>query len=188
MKECHLQSGIPSGHNQSEFAVKQTAGKKWAERFELSGVPNLYKVSDNLYRGAQPSAEGMRQLKKLGIKTIINLRFIHSDRGKIKGTELDYEHIHMTTWNPHTKKVVRFLQIVTDSNRTPVFVHCHRGIDRAGVLCAIYRIVVEGWNKDEAIEEMTKGSFALRSVQKNLVDYVRCLDVGDIKRRIDLSK
>jgi len=151
--------------------------KKWAEGLELSGVPNLFKVSEDLYRGAQPSAEGMRQLETLGIKTVVNLRFILSDRGKIKGTGLDYEHINMTTLFVKTSDIVRFLKIVTDSNRTPVFVHCHYGIDRVGAMCAIYRIVVQGWSKEEAIEEMTKGRFAYRNVCKHLVKYIRELDV-----------
>ena len=56
------------------------------------------------------------------------------------------------------------------------------------MLCAVYRIVVEGWDKDEAIEEMTEGSFAFRSVQKNLVGYVRKLDIDEIKHKLVLNK
>jgi protein tyrosine/serine phosphatase len=119
----------------------------------------------------------MRQLEKLGIKTVVNLRFILSDRKKIKGTGLDYEHINMTTFHVNNADVVRFLEIVTDRNRTPVFVHCQRGIERAGTMCAVYRIVVQGWSKDEAIEEMTKGSFAYRNVSRSLVNYIRELNV-----------
>jgi protein tyrosine phosphatase (PTP) superfamily phosphohydrolase (DUF442 family) len=188
VQECGLESDALSNKNQSKEAATQAAEKKWAEHIGLPGVPNLHKVSKDMYRGGQPSAEGMRQLKKLGIKTIINLRFILSDRDRIEDTGLDYEHINMTTWSPHNKDVVRFLQIVTDSDRTPVFVHCQHGIDRTGILCAVYRIVIEGWNKDEAIEEMTEGSFAFRSVQKNLVDYVRKLDVNEIKRKVVINE
>lgn len=183
VQECRFESGTPLSNRQPE-AVR----KKWAERIELSDVPNLYKVSDDLYRGAQPSAEGMRRLEELGIKTVVNLRFILSDRGKIKDTGLGYEHINTTTLNTETKDVVRFLQIVTDSNRTPVFVHCHRGVDRAGTMCAIYRIVVEGWSKEEAIEEMTKGGFASRRIPKNLVDYIRKLNVDEIRHLANLNR
>jgi protein tyrosine/serine phosphatase len=166
----------------------QNNEKKWAERLELSGVPNLYKVSEDLYRGAQPSAEGLRQLEKLGIKTVVSLRFILSDRGKIKGTALDYEHINMTTLLVADKDVVRFLRIFTDPQRVPVFVHCQRGVERTGIMCAAYRIIVEGWSKKEAIEEMTKGGFACRNVQKNLVNYLRKLDVNAIKCRAGLDE
>jgi protein tyrosine phosphatase (PTP) superfamily phosphohydrolase (DUF442 family) len=174
------------GNNQRQ-AEAIYAQDKWAERIELPGLPNLHKVSDDLYRGAQPTAEGMKQLEKLGIKTVVNLRSLHSDRDEIKDTGLTYEHINMTTWNTEDKDVVRFLRIVTDSSRTPVFVHCQHGADRTGTMCAIYRIIIQGWSKDEAIEEMTKGGFGFHSIWQNLPDYVRRLDVGKLKRSVGLG-
>ena len=160
----------------------------WAHRLELPGVPNFHKVSDDLYRGAQPSAEGMEQLKKLGIKTVVNLRSLHSDRDEIRETGLAYEHIRMNTWDPETEDVVRFVKIMTDSNRTPVFVHCQRGADRTGMMCAIYRIAVQGWSKAEAIEEMTEGGFAFFSGWQDLIDYVLKLDVDEIEKMAGLNE
>ncbi len=163
--------------------------KKWAERIELPGLPNLHKVSDDLYRGAQPSAEGMRQLEKIGIKTVVNLRSSHSDRDELQGTGLAYEHIEMTAWGkPENEDVLRFLQIVSDSNSLPVFVHCQHGADRTGTVCAVYRIAVQGWNKDEAIEEMTKGGFGFHSIWQNLPDYVRNLNVQNIKQEAGINQ
>lgn len=161
---------------------------KWAEPIELPGLPNLYKVSKDLYRGAQPTAEGMKQLEKLGVKTVVNLRSMHSDSNEIKGTVLAYEHINITTLNIEDKDVIRFLQIVTDPNRTPAFVHCQHGADRTGTMCAIYRIIVQSWSKDEAIEEMTKGDFGYHSIWQNLPNYVRKLDVEEIKHKAKLNK
>jgi protein-tyrosine phosphatase len=94
----------------------------------------------------------------------------------------------MTTWDPETKDVVRFLKIVTDSNRKPVFVHCQRGADRTGMMCAIYRIAVQGWSKAEAAEEMTKGGFGFYSGWQDLIDYVLKLDPDEIKRSAGLSE
>jgi hypothetical protein len=56
---------------------------KWAVPMTLAGVPNLHKVSDKLYRSAQPTAEGMTNLVALGIKTVVNLRDNHSDSDEI---------------------------------------------------------------------------------------------------------
>ena len=187
MGKYGLPFGSQLGNNQRQ-AETIHAQNKWAERIELPGLPNLHKVSDDLYRGAQPTAEGMKQLKKLGIKTVINLRSLHSDHNEIKDTELAYEHINMTTWNTEDKDVVRFMQIATDSNRTPVFVHCQHGADRTGTMCAIYRIAVQGWSKDNAVEEMTKGGFGFHSIWQNLPEYVRKLDVEEIKRRAGLKE
>ena len=38
----------------------------WAQPVKLEGVPNLYRVSGELYRGDQPSAQGMQNLKEFG--------------------------------------------------------------------------------------------------------------------------
>lgn len=48
----------------------------------------------------------------------------------------------MTVWNPEIEDVIRFLEIVTDSALTPVFVHCKYSSDRIGTMCAVCRIVV----------------------------------------------
>ncbi|HUS71920.1 MAG TPA: tyrosine-protein phosphatase [Sedimentisphaerales bacterium] len=175
------------GSNERDTKAALAAGRKWAQRLEVPGVANLHKISEDLYRGAQPSAEGMQQLKKLGVKTVVNLRSFHTDRDEIGDTGLSYEHIYMKTWHAEDKEVVRFLKIVTDPNHTPVFVHCQRGADRTGTMCAIYRIAVQGWSKDEATEEMTKGGFGFYTGWKNLINYIRELDFEEIKRRAVLE-
>ena len=131
---------------------------------ELPGLSNCYKVSENLYLGAQPTKEGFLQLKALGIKTVVNLRSFHSDRDDIPCIGLAYEHIYMKAWHAEDKEIVGFLKIVTDPNKTPVFVHCQHGSDRTGTMCAIYRIAVEGWSKEKAIEEMAQGPYGFHEV------------------------
>jgi protein tyrosine/serine phosphatase len=51
------------------------------------------------------------------------------------------------------RDVVKFLQIVTDPEKVPVFVHCQHGADRTGVMAASYRIIVQGWSKDQALRK-----------------------------------
>lgn len=126
-------------------------------------------------------------MKKSGIKTVVNLRAFHSDRDKLKGTNLNYEHINVTAWHLENEDIVRFLKIATDANPTPVFVHCQRGADRTGMMCAIYRVAVQGWSKDEAIEEMTKGEYGFYSMWQNLVDYIRGLNIEKIKQEAGIK-
>ncbi|MGW8248522.1 MAG: dual specificity protein phosphatase family protein [Acidiferrobacterales bacterium] len=159
----------------------------WAQPVELKGVPNLYRITNNLYRSAQPSAEGMRNLKRMGIKTIINLRAFHSDRDEIGKTGLQYEHIFMKTWHPEKEDVVRFLRIVTDPKQSPVLVHCQHGADRTGTMSAIYRVVIEGWTKEEAVREMTHGGFNFHEVWSNLPPWIAKLDVSEIRKELDLK-
>jgi len=55
-------------------------------------------------------------------------------------------------------------------------------------LCAIYRIAVQGWSKDEAIEEMTKGGFGYHSIWQNLPKYIRKINIEEIKQSAGLSE
>src|SRR5512132_1458835 len=71
----------------------------WANRIEQPGLPNLHRISDNLYRCAQPNAQGMRAAEKLGIKTVISLRALHSDRDELVSTKLKTERIYFNTWH-----------------------------------------------------------------------------------------
>ena len=155
----------------------------WAQPMQLEGVPNLHRVSDTLYRGAQPSAEGMRNLEAMGIVTIVNLRSFHSDLGQIKGTGLAYERIYMKAWHPEEEDAVRFLQIVTHPKRTPVLVHCQHGADRTGAMCAIYRVAVQGWSKEEALKEMTVGGFGFHGIWQDLIQWIYTLDFEGIKEK-----
>ena len=161
---------------------------KWAQPVRLQGVPNLHRVTQHLYRSAQPTAEGMKNLKKMGIETIVNLRSFHSDRDEIGDTGLAYEHIYMKAWHAEEEDVVRFLQTVTNEKRTPALVHCHYGADRTGMVCAVHRIVVCGWSKDEAIREMTQGGFGYHTVWSNLIRYIENLDVDSIKKKAGIAQ
>ena len=183
-----FQSAVIPSNDERHVEAAQASGRKWAQQVELPGVPNLHKVSEGLYRGAQPTAEGMKQLERLGVKTIVNLRTTGSDRDEIEGTALGYEHITMKTWDPDPQDIVRFLKIATDDKRTPVFVHCRHGADRTGTVSAIYRIAVEDWTKDEAIEEMTKGGFGYHRIWKSLVEYIRDADIDSLKRDAGLPQ
>ena len=146
---------------------------KWAKPIMLAGVPNLHKVSDNLYRSAQPTAEGMANLEKLGIKTIINLRDNHSDSDEIGDLPLKARRIEIFTANMKDKYVEEFLSILDDPNAVPVLVHCQHGADRTGTLCAMYRILRQGWTPDDAIDEMKNGGYNYHSVWSNIPRFIR---------------
>lgn len=161
--------------------------EKYAVKLEKEGLPNLYKVNQFLYRGGQPTKEGFAELKKMGVKTIVNLRSFHSNRQKIGDTGLSSEHIYVKPWHGEDKEVVRFLQIMSDRSKTPVFVHCWRGSDRTGAMVAAYRIVIQGWTKDEAIKEMTQGGYGFNEIWDNFLDNLRKMDIDKIKARVRLG-
>lgn len=159
----------------------------WAQPVSLAGVPNLFKVSETLYRSAQPDSQGMKNLRQLGIKTVVNLRSFHTDQDDFGKTGLAGEHIYMVAWHPEKEEAVRFLKIVSDSARTPALVHCQHGSDRTGTMCAIYRMAVQGWSKEEAVREMTQGGFGFHRIFANLPIWIRVLDIGQLRKEAEIT-
>jgi protein tyrosine/serine phosphatase len=159
----------------------------WAKPIQINGAPNLHKVSDTLYRSAQPSTEGMRNLRAMGIETVVDLRSFHSDRDEIGDTGFAYEHITMKAWHPEEEDAVRFLQIVANPKRSPVLVHCQHGADRTGTMCVLYRVAVQGWSKEEALKEMTEGGFGFHGIWENLIQWINGLDIDRIKKKAGIT-
>jgi protein tyrosine/serine phosphatase len=160
----------------------------WAAPLLLEGVPNLHKINENLYRSAQPAREGMKNLEKLGIRTIINLRAFHSDSDEIKGTRLNYRRLHIKTWHIEDEDVIRVLKIVSNPKDAPYLIHCQHGADRTGLMCAMYRIVFQGWTKNAAIEELKNGGYGFHPIWTNIIKYIENIDIEGIKNQIRPSR
>jgi len=157
--------------------------RAWAMKLEQPGLPNLYRVTPQLYRCAQPTADGLAAAEKLGIKTVINLRAFHADGEKTGATKLRMERIRFNTWHPEDEDVVHFLQLVSERRNGPFLVHCQHGADRTGTMIAIYRIAVQGWKKEDAIREMTGGGYGFHAIWKNLIRYLQGLDIEALKKQ-----
>ena len=149
---------------------------------EIPGLPNFAKVDEGLWRGAQPTAEGFHALARMGAKTVVSLRGFHSDRALLKGTGLRYRRIRFHTWHAEDDDVAEFLRLATDPAHRPVFVHCLHGADRTGTMVALYRMVVQGWPKERAIEELPR--FGFHEVWKNLRDYLDKFDIESMRKRV----
>ena len=68
----------------------------------------------------------------------------------------------------------RFLAVFAIPQRRPVLVHCEQGFHRTGILCAAYRIRVDGWPLDRALEELRAAGFEWdRPKRGALVDALR---------------
>jgi protein tyrosine/serine phosphatase len=160
----------------------------WAQPLHDEEIPNFHRVGPELYRGAQPTPEGFRRLEAMGIRTIINVRSSHSDAELLAGTRLQLEEIPTTAWGTQQHEAaVRFLQVVSQPQRGPFFVHCNFGGDRTGLMVAVYRLCVCGWTKEQTLEEMRDEQFEFHEVWDDLTAMIRDLDVDDLRSRAGLT-
>jgi len=153
------------------------------QKFLGEKIPNFQEVDRSvLLRGGRPSRSGLKQLTKLGIKTVIDLRRRRLT-SRAKNKNLFTFHIPFSPHKLTDQIVIKFLGIVKDPSYHPAYVHCFHGTDRTGVLCAIYRIVCQNWEKEAAIAEMRLRG--LHWWHQDLIDYIHKLDVGHIQDQIN---
>ena len=124
-------------------------------------LPNFARINDQLFRGGQPTPEGIRKLAELGVRTIINFRDTQSSvlREKAIAAEHGIELINLRLSNwfaARDEDIHRIIDVIRDPNNQPVFVHCKRGADRTGTVVAIYRMLIDGWTDREANREAKK--------------------------------
>ena len=130
------------------------------EKLHIPGIHNAGKIKDVLFRGAQPKENGIAELKKLGITTVVDLR--GEDREKYEGERQEAEslgmrfvHLAVSGWAPPSDaQVAQFLALFRDDTHQKVFVHCRFGDDRTGVFVAAYRMAIDKWSPEQAMSEM----------------------------------
>lgn len=155
----------------------------WAQPLPDSKIGNFYKITDGIYRGDRPTAEDLKELQTRGIKTLLDLETFHTDRYVIAESKTNFKflHVRMNAWDIDDEDIVTALDILTDKNNYPIYVHCKHGSDRTGVVIAMYRIVVQGWSKEDAIAEMKGGGYGFHLIWENIPEYIQKVDVEKIK-------
>jgi uncharacterized protein (TIGR01244 family) len=139
------------------------------------GVPNFHKVNDKVYRGAQPSDQGLQNLAKMGVKTVIDLRQTDGrsaqEKRVVEAAGMRYVNIPMLGMHtPNPEDVSKALAVLDDKEAGPVFVHCRRGADRTGTVVACYRITHDHWENQKALGEAK--TFGMAWIQKAMQHYV----------------
>lgn len=127
-----------------------------------TGIENFGQINSNYYRGSQPDAKEFEELKRFGIRTVIDLRKDSLPEAVewARSQGLRYFNIPLTTKKPATEEqTALFLKLVNDPNNFPVYVHCKGGRHRTGEMTAIYRITYDGWTADQSYQEMKKYDF-----------------------------
>ena len=152
----------------------------------VRGLVNFAKVSNELYRGAQPDSQGFAELKRIGVKTIINLRVRYSDKKMIKGLGFQYVHIHVNPWHMEDEDVVSFLKVASNPKNQPVFVHCAQGADRTGTMVAMYRIMIQNWKAEDALRELP--AFGFHKIWKNLKHYIEHLNIDKMNEKLSNAR
>jgi tyrosine-protein phosphatase SIW14 len=129
-----------------------------ADPTSVPGIQNFHQVNQHVYRGAQPSAAGIKYLATLGVKVVLDLResgdrSIAEER-MVSSAGMKYVNVPMSGLTaPTREQIAQTLALLENETAGPVFVHCKRGADRTGAVIAAYRIDHDSWDNARALNE-----------------------------------
>lgn len=114
-----------------------------------------------LYRSRQPTKAEWHLLKKLyDIKTVIDLRHDEPNepwsiiqREFCRDNDMELIRVPVSQTTISDEHFRQLMGIMTDPNYHPVLIHCEHGRFRTGIMVAAYRILIDGWTADQALEE-----------------------------------
>jgi protein tyrosine/serine phosphatase len=152
---------------------------EWAQPVEVQY--NLYQMSPTLYRSALPDSGAVPLLKKLNVATVINF-LPESDSSWLSAPGIAQVQLPYRTNHVDDAQVLTALRAIqTAESHGPVLMHCKHGSDRTGLIAAMYRVVVQGWSKEDALSEMTQGGFGDSTHFKDGVRYMMQADADKLR-------
>lgn len=154
----------------SSKKVQMPQKSKDYQVFQINGITKfLVSYSSTFARGGMiETIEGMMALKKRGIKTIVSI--VPTPQEKAMAKQFGFKLVDIPFSNEVLKpEDLKLFKIILDEKK-PVYVHCHGGTHRAGVLGLYYRLW-SGWTFNRAHDEFVAlGGFPLKD--KPLLDVV----------------
>ncbi|HEV8058279.1 MAG TPA: tyrosine-protein phosphatase [Gemmataceae bacterium] len=133
------------------------------------------------YRSGQMTVEGYEDaVERLHLRTIINLRdeapdpdvrqsFLdgHTEKESALCARLGVRRYFIPpdlipraqAASSRPIAVDRFLDVLDDPSAYPILVHCNAGLNRTGVIVAVYRMEHDGWTPLQAWEELRSNGF-----------------------------
>jgi hypothetical protein len=143
-------------------------------------IPHFSKVNNSLYRGGRPKPAGLRYLHSLNVRTVINLQggdlknpryrafmkrwepgerpeAIASEKSLSESLGLLFFSKPLDAIDPVSDeddaRIEEILAIIGNAAAQPVFVHCEHGVDRTGLIIALYKVKYLGMSPYDAYNE-----------------------------------
>lgn len=152
---------------------------EWAQPVEVQY--NLFQMSPTLYRSALPDGGAVPLLKNLKVATVITF-LPESDKNWLSEPGINQVQLPYRTNHVDDADVLKTLRAIQAAEANgPVLMHCKHGSDRTGLMAAMYRVVVQGWSKEDALSEMTQGGFGESGHFRDSVRYVMQADADKLR-------
>ena len=143
----------------------------------VPGVTNFAKLETTVACGGATTPEAVPELKKMGFKSIINLRLptepganVDAEAAASKAAGINFFNIPFSGQAPDPKVADRFLDAITAPGNEPAYIHCSAG-NRAGAMWMIKRLAVDHWDTERAYTEAAALGLTSPALKQFAIDY-----------------
>jgi protein tyrosine/serine phosphatase len=139
--------------------------------------PNRWQVAEGVERASHPTGRQVRNAAKRGVKTIINLRGDHPLGPSIlsalacreSGIALHYH--KMRSRGMPTKEQIYGAKALFETAAYPLLFHCKSGADRAGIMSALYVLIMQGGSAEAALKQLSWRFGHIRQAKTGMLDF-----------------
>ena len=128
----------------------------------IEGISTFAQVETTIACGGSTKPEAIREISKMGFKSVINLRLaseegaqVEEEGAAVAAAGMNYVHLPFSVPSPDPKLIDNFIAAVAAPANQPAYVHCAAG-GRAAALWMIKRVIADGWDEPRALEEANR--------------------------------
>ena len=124
-------------------------------------IYNFLALSDTLFTGGMPKADQLTDAAQQDVQIVINLAphtvpdALPDEEQLVNSLGMQYIHIPVIWTTPTKDGLDRFMAVMDENKDKKILVHCQANF-RASAFVALYRILRQGWDPKDAIEDMHK--------------------------------
>ena len=155
------------------------AGAQQVTKSSVPGVMNFARLETTVACGGATTPEAVPEIKKLGFKSIINLRQptenganVDAEAAAAQAAGINFFNIPFNGASPDPKVADQFLKTITAPGNEPAYIHCAAG-NRAGAMWMIKRLVVDEWDTDRAYQEASALGLTSPALKQFAIDYAQ---------------
>src|SRR5262245_12409133 len=156
-----------------------SAGAQQVSKPTIPGITNYAQLETTVACGGATTPEAVPEIKKLGFKSIINLRLpteaganIDAEAAAAKTAGIPFYSIPFNTQAPDPKVADTFISTITTPGNEPAYIHC-ASANRASAMWMIKRIIIDKWDADRAAQEAAALGLTNATLKQFALDYAQ---------------
>jgi len=143
---------------------------------QLGATKNVHRLGDNWFAG-QPDAQGLKEAKAAGVRTVLNLRTPQEQKGGVEERQvaligMEYINIPFGSIAALTDEVFERTRFVLSSvEHRPILLHC-KSANRVGAIWYAHRVLDDHISRDVAMAEAKMIGLRSKGLIKRAQEYV----------------